>query len=42
MKTIALIAADRSFKTMAMLSCFGLAMSFGLMALGMDLTNVWL
>jgi hypothetical protein len=42
MKTISSIAADRSFKAMAILSCFGLAVSFGLMAIGMDLNSVWL
>jgi len=42
MKTISSIAADRSFKAMTTLSCFGLAVSFGLMAIGMDLNSVWL
>ena len=38
MKTISLIAADRAFKAITMLSCSGLALSFCLMAYGMDLT----
>jgi hypothetical protein len=42
MKTISSIAADHSFKAMMLLSCIGLAVSFGLMAFGMDLNNVWL
>jgi hypothetical protein len=42
MKTISSIAADHTFKTMAMISCFGLVMSFCLMAFGMDLNSVWL
>jgi hypothetical protein len=42
MKTISEIAADHSFKAMTMLSCFGLAVSFGLMAFGMDLNSLWL
>jgi hypothetical protein len=42
MKTISSIAADRTFKTMTMISCFGLVMSFCLMAFGVDLNSVWL
>ena len=42
MKLIASIATDRSFKAIAMLSCFGLVVSLGLMACGMDLNAVWL
>jgi hypothetical protein len=42
MKTISEIATDRAFKTITMLSCFGLAVSFGLMAAGMDLNAAWL
>lgn len=42
MKTISEIAADGAFKTITMLSCFGLAVSFGLMAAGMDLNAGWL
>ncbi len=38
MKTISLMASDRAFKTIAALSCSGLALSFCLMAFGMDLT----
>ena len=41
MKLIASIATDRSFKTISMLSCFGLAVSFACMAYGMDLNAVW-
>jgi hypothetical protein len=41
-KTISSIAADRSFKAMTMLSCSGIALSFCLMAFGIDLNNVWL
>jgi hypothetical protein len=41
MKLIASIATDRSFKAISMLSCFGLVVSIGLMACGMDLTAVW-
>ena len=41
MKLIASIATDRSFKAISMLSCFGLAVSLGLMAYGMDLNAVW-
>ena len=42
MKTISSIAADHSFKAMAVLSCVGLAVSFCLMAFGIDLNSVWL
>ena len=42
MKLIASIATDRSFKAISMLSSLGLAVSFGLMAYGMDLNAVWL
>jgi hypothetical protein len=41
MKLITSIATDRSFKAISMLSGFGLAVSFGLMACGMDLNAVW-
>jgi len=37
MKTISMIAADRAFKAIVTLSCSGLALSFCLMAFGMDL-----
>jgi hypothetical protein len=42
MKFIASIATDRCFKTISMLSCLGLAVSFGFMACGVDLNAVWL
>jgi hypothetical protein len=42
MKTISSIAADDTFKAMTMISCFGLVMTFCLMAFGMDLNSVWL
>ena len=42
MKLLASIATDRSFKAISMLSCLGLAASFGMMACGMDLNAVWL
>ena len=42
MKTIASIATDRTFKAISALSCFGLALSFGMMAFGMDLNTAWL
>jgi len=42
MKLIASIAADRSFKTISMLSVLGLVLSFGFIAYGMDLNAVWL
>jgi hypothetical protein len=38
MKTISSIARDRAFKTIVMLSFFGLAVSFCMMAFGMDLS----
>jgi hypothetical protein len=38
MKTISMIAADRTFKAITALSCSGLALSFCLMAFGMDLS----
>ena len=38
MKTISMIAADRTFKAITALSCSGLALSFVLVAFGMDLT----
>ena len=41
MKLLASIATDRSFKAISMLSCFGLMLSVGLMAYGMDLNSVW-
>jgi hypothetical protein len=41
MKLIASIATDRTFKAISMLSCFGLAVSLGFMAYGMDLNAVW-
>jgi hypothetical protein len=37
MKTISMIAADRAFKAISAMSCLGLAVSFSLMALGIDL-----
>lgn len=40
MKTISAIATDRTFKTITALSCFGLALSFGMMAAGIDLSAV--
>jgi len=40
MKTISAIAADRTFKAITVLSCFGLALSFGMMAAGIDLSAV--
>ena len=42
MKTISEIATDSAFKTITMLSCFGLVVSFGLVAAGMDLSAAWL
>ena len=42
MKTIASITADRAFKVVTMMSCFGLAVSLCLIAFGMDLNSVWL
>ena len=38
MKTISIMASDRAFKAISALSCSGLALSFALMAFGMDLT----
>ena len=38
MKTISMMVSDRAFKAIAALSCSGLALSFCLMAFGMDLT----
>ena len=40
MKTISAIATDSAFKTLTLMSCFGLALSFGMMAAGMDLSAV--
>ncbi|HEY2248423.1 MAG TPA: hypothetical protein VGH70_13345 [Bradyrhizobium sp.] len=37
MKTISMMASDRAFKAIAALSCSGLALSFCLMAFGVDL-----
>ena len=42
MKTISMIASDRAFRAISALSCGGLALSFCLMAFGMDLTIGWL
>jgi hypothetical protein len=42
MKTISAIATDRAFKAITTLSCLGLALSFGMMAVGMDLNAAWL
>jgi len=41
-KTISSIAADRAFKAISMFSGLGLALSFCLMAAGMDLSTTWL
>lgn len=38
MKTISMMASDRAFKVVTAMSCTGLALSFCLMAYGMDLT----
>jgi hypothetical protein len=38
MKTISSIAKDRAFKAITALSCAGLAVSFCMMAFGMDLS----
>jgi hypothetical protein len=38
MKTISSIANDRAFKAITALSCFGLAISFCMMAFGVDLS----
>jgi hypothetical protein len=40
MKTISMMASDRAFKAISALSCGGLALSFCLMAFGMDLSVV--
>jgi hypothetical protein len=37
MKTISMMASDRAFKAIMVLSCSGLALSVCLMAFGMDL-----
>ena len=37
MKTISMIASDRAFKAISAVTCCGLALSFCLMAFGMDL-----
>jgi hypothetical protein len=42
MKTISSIVADRAFKAITTMSCSGLALSFCMMAFGMDLNSVWL
>jgi hypothetical protein len=42
MNTIYSIAADCGFKAITTLSCFGLTVSFCMMAFGMDLNSVWL
>jgi hypothetical protein len=42
MKTISSIATDRAFKAITTLSCLGLALSFGLMAMGVDINAAWL
>jgi hypothetical protein len=42
MKTISSITADRAFKTITTMSCLGLAVSFCMVAFGMDLNSVWL
>ena len=38
MKTISMMVSDHAFKAISALSCSGLALSFCLMAFGMDLT----
>jgi hypothetical protein len=38
MKAISMMASDRAFKAITALSCSGLALSFCLMAFGMDLS----
>jgi hypothetical protein len=38
MKMISMMASDRAFKAITALSCSGLALSFCLMAFGVDLT----
>jgi hypothetical protein len=40
MKTISMMASDRAFKAISAVSCGGLALSFCLMAFGMDLSVV--
>jgi hypothetical protein len=35
-------ADDQSFKTVALFSCFGLVVSFGMMIIGVDLSAGWL
>lgn len=42
MKTISSIVTDKSFKPIFCLSLSGLAVTIGLMSLGMDLTSAWL
>lgn len=42
MKTISSIVADRAFKAITTMSCFGLAVSLCMVAFGMDLNPVWL
>jgi hypothetical protein len=41
MKTISSIATDRAFKVITTLSCLGLVLSFGLMAIGVDVNAAW-
>ena len=36
MKMISMIANDHAFKATSAISCFGLVLSFGMMAFGMD------
>jgi hypothetical protein len=40
MKTISSIANDHAFKAITALSYFGLAVSFGMMAFGLDLSGL--
>ena len=42
MKSISLIAANRTFQAISMFSGLGLVVSFLLMAAGMDLNITWL
>jgi hypothetical protein len=42
MKTISWMATDRAFRAVTTISCFGLAVSFSMIAFGMDLNSVWL
>jgi len=42
LKIISMIVADRAFKTISTISCLGLAVSFSMMAFGMDLSIGWL